>query len=356
MIVRWFVTVLATAGILALALTSVSWLSLGGPGLAAGASADQPKPQAWLPVAGPAVVAPAATLAPTPAGTAATSPVGPPAADCAVPTAGTGWLSYLNEYRAGAGLPAVAENRAWSCGVAEHARYIVKTDQIAHDEERSNPWYTAEGLVAGQSSNVAGSYRFDRDDRYAIDAWLQAPFHAVGMLDPQLLASAYGSFQESGSGVQWAAVLDVLRGESQVAVPARYPIEWPGENTTIALSRYWGESPDPLASCPSYTAPAGLPIILQLGDGGETPVVTATSLVQAGVRLDHCAFDETSYTNPDPASERAGRAILDSRDAIVLIPRRPLMPGQRYTVSITSNGTAYTWSFDIATAVRDTGS
>ncbi|MBW1713559.1 MAG: hypothetical protein JRJ59_10465, partial [Deltaproteobacteria bacterium] len=43
-----------------------------------------------------------------------------------------------------------------------------------------------------------------------------------------------------------------------------------------------------------------------------------------------------------------GRVVLDMRDAAVLIPRDPLIPGATYTVSITANGQPYTWSFTVS--------
>jgi len=43
-----------------------------------------------------------------------------------------------------------------------------------------------------------------------------------------------------------------------------------------------------------------------------------------------------------------GRAILDSRDAIVLIPKEPLYPGETYSVSISANGKTTTWSFSVS--------
>ena len=68
-------------------------------------------------------------------------------------------------------------------------------------------------------------------------------------------------------------------------------------------------------------------------------------LTSAGFPLEHCVFDETSYTNPDHNAQYLGRGILGSRDAIVLIPRAPLTPGAQYTVSITVDGTPHSWSF-----------
>ncbi len=41
-----------------------------------------------------------------------------------------GWLAYLNDYRAMAGLPGVAEKADWSYGNWLHARYSVKNDVL----------------------------------------------------------------------------------------------------------------------------------------------------------------------------------------------------------------------------------
>jgi hypothetical protein len=46
-----------------------------------------------------------------------------------------------------------------------------------------------------------------------------------------------------------------------------------------------------------------------------------------------------------------GRNILNARDAVVLIPRDPLTPGTRYTVSITVNGQTHAWSFTVSDSV-----
>ena len=61
----------------------------------------------------------------------------------------------------------------------------------------------------------------------------------------------------------------------------------------------------------------------------------------------HCVFDETNYHNKDKAAQRAGRDILDSRDAIVLVPRSPLQFGRSYRVVIDTNGRRIDWTFRI---------
>ncbi len=68
--------------------------------------------------------------------------------------------------------------------------------------------------------------------------------------------------------------------------------------------------------------------------------------------LEHCLFDETSYTNPDGSTQNTGRSILNGRDAIVLIPKQPLTFGATYTVSITANEQTYAWSFTVSSTAR----
>jgi hypothetical protein len=85
--------------------------------------------------------------------------------------------------------------------------------------------------------------------------------------------------------------------------------------------------------------------MLQIGDGSQTPNVTATSFKENGVAREHCSFDETDYTNSNGSYQSLGRNILNMRDAIVIMPRAPLVPGAQYTVSITVNGSTYTWAF-----------
>jgi hypothetical protein len=225
----------------------------------------------------------------------------------------------------------------------------VKNDYIGHSEDPGNPWYTAEGLAAAQNGNVMVSSGSTDPDSDAIDLWMTGPFHGVGLIDPQLLQSGFGSYREADGGWQMAATLDVLRGLGGLPPSVIFPVMWPGNNTTSYLTSYGGtEAPDPLTSCPGYSAPSGLPILLQIGSGSLTPSVTAHSFLRGGAVQEHCVFDETNYTNPNASYQSLGRSVLDSRDAIVLIPRSPLAAGSTYTVSITVNGSTHTWSFTVS--------
>jgi uncharacterized protein YkwD len=256
-----------------------------------------------------------------------------------------GWLSYLNSYRLMANLPPVIDNEAWNQGSWYHSRYMVKNNIMTHYEDANNPYFTMEGDQAGRSGNLAGSFNHESDDRFSLDTWMQAPFHAVSILDPSLLTVGYGSFRENGSGLQMGATLDVLRGRGTIPEQVEFPIMWPGDGKTVNINHHWGEYPSPLSSCPGYQAPTGLPIILQLGSGNQTPQVSDHSFYAGSLALEHCIFDESSYENPNSQDRDLGRAILSARNAVVLIPRQPLQPGETYTVYITTNNQTYTWSF-----------
>lgn len=263
------------------------------------------------------------------------------------------WLSYVNYQRSLANLPPVAEDTTWSEGDRLHARYMVKNNVIAHDEDPNNQWYTPEGRLAAQNSNLMVSSSAATSDFAAIDLWMQGPFHSLGIIDPKLLSAGFGSYRENDGGFQMGAGLDVLRGRGAIPASVSFPILWPADGKSTQLNAYKGnEAPDPLTGCPGYTAPSGLPLILQIGAGDLTPQVSAHSFTRDGQALEHCVFDETSYTNPNSSYQDLGRSILGARDAIVLIPRAPLLSGATYHASITSNGTTYNWSFSVSGAVQ----
>ncbi|MSP12903.1 MAG: hypothetical protein EXR62_08090 [Chloroflexi bacterium] len=257
--------------------------------------------------------------------------------------------AYVNMYRAMAGLPAVTENATWNEGAWKHSRYLVKNNLITHSEDSGNPWYTPDGDQAGQNGNVAVNSDLYATDQTTIDQWMEGPFHALAIIDPALLRIGFGSFREANGGWQMAATMDILRGRGGIPPFVTFPVLWPSGVVPVPLRGYGGsEFPDPLSNCAGYTAPAGLPILLQLGTGSITPNVTSHSFKQGNTALDHCVFDETNYTNADNGLQGLGRGILNARDAVVLIPRAPLTPGSTYTVSIGANGQTYTWSFTVS--------
>lgn len=264
----------------------------------------------------------------------------------------TTWLERVNFYRATAALPPVVEDPTLSDAALQHARYMVLHDEIEHSENMRRPGATPSGAAAAALSNLAGSTKLDEADSWAVDVWMQAPFHALGILDPALAEVGFGIHRARSQRIQTAAALDVMsgrRGASSLPTAPVYPILWPANGASVPLTTHVAETPSPLTTCRGYAAPAGLPLIVQLGPGAPAASVTYSWLEEGGARLiDHCVFDASTYRNRDGAQQRLGRAILASRGAIVLIPRKPLRPGATYRAVVELNGSRLIdWTFAI---------
>lgn len=257
-----------------------------------------------------------------------------------------GWLARVNFYRAMAMLPPVTEDPQLSVGPFEHARYMVRHDVIKHVESPLDAWATLGGASAAAVSNLVGSLKSTEPDSWAVDNWMQAPFHAVGILDPALKDVGFGIFRADDGQIQTAAALDVIHGRDG-RLAARFPVLWPANGMTVPIGAHTSEYPSPLTSCAGYASPAGLPIIVQLGSGDLVPTGTRSMLWLGKQRVEHCIFDETSYTNPNPADQQLGRNILAARDAIVIVPKYPLKQGATYRVTLESTGRSLDWSFRV---------
>jgi uncharacterized protein YkwD len=255
------------------------------------------------------------------------------------------WLARLNFYRSMAMLPPVAEDPALSVGPLDHARYMVRHDVIKHVEGPLDAWATLAGAKAAAVSNLAGSWKAE-PDAWAIDNWMQAPFHAIGILDPALKDVGFGIFRENNGQIQTAAALDVIHGRVENS-EARFPVLWPAHGTSVPIGAHTSEYPSPLSSCSGYSSPAGLPLIVQLGSGGLVPTGTKSMVWLGKQKVEHCIFDETTYRNPNAADEQLGRSILAARDAIVIVPKYPLKPGATYRVALESSGHKIDWSFKV---------
>ena len=267
-----------------------------------------------------------------------------PAAETA-PAAG--WLDRLNFYRASAALPPVAEDPQLSGAVRAHARYMVMHDAVRHSQKRRDSWATPEGAAAAAVSNLAGSTRLTEPESWAVDLWMQAPFHALGILDPALNTVGFGIHRAQKNRIQTAAGLDVIRGRRVVPQSVSYPIVWPAPGTTVPIATHVEEYPSPLTSCPGYQAPTGLPLIVQLGADGELPRVTGSWIADDRGELEHCTFDGGTYRNRDAAQQQLARTILAARNAIVVIPREPLRPGVSYRAVVEVNGHLIDWTFGV---------
>jgi hypothetical protein len=270
------------------------------------------------------------------------------------------WLAYANELRSAYGSPVVVEDPAMSQAARAHAKYMVDNDFIGHSQDPTKPSYSVEGNGAAERGLVWAT-RTESDFARAMDAWQQAPFHLISLLDPNYPKMGYGEYLDRASpNYIWAVTL-VVRDANFVSQPSRAfpaPMVWPPRNYVTHVARYWGENPDPLTGCPGYTAPAGLPLIASFGwwtknNGGTTETTFRDG---AGNALEHCRFDATNYVHPDPVKQAAARRKLEAYDAVFIVPRKPLEPKGTYRASVKrASGASVEWTFSVAPVIRING-
>jgi uncharacterized protein YkwD len=258
-------------------------------------------------------------------------------------------LQRLNQLRSIAGVGAVTESGTLSEGCGNHAVYMVKNNEITHTEDPAKQAFTQSGAEAAQQSNLSVTTQFQRPVNEMIDELMVAPFHGLGFIDPRLTQTGIGYYTESRgtNEIQSALAVNIL---AALNGSGTYPVIWPNNGQSVNLRQFNGnESPDPLTSLPGFTAPTGLPIYVLLGTGGITPNVTDFSVVEAGTGpLEVGEIDETNYVNPNGQVQNLGRAILNARDAVILIPKSPLVGGKTYNCSLTVNGVNLIWSFSVS--------
>lgn len=254
------------------------------------------------------------------------------------------WISQLNFYRKMANLAEVTEDKSLSKATKKHAQYLVKNEESGHSETPGKPGYSPEGAAAAKKSNVhtAGYPEKEADP---VDSWMEAPFHALHLLNPGLQKVGFGMATDSTPPTASAAVLDIFSAPQSVPKNVTYPIFFPRDGAYMPRDFHSSETPSPLTSCPGFGTSSGAPIMVQFGSGSVTPVVTASSFKQNGVVKKHCVIHETNYKNPKGSEQALGRQILDKYDAVVIMPKDKLVFGSDYEVSLTVNGKTYTWSF-----------
>ncbi len=269
------------------------------------------------------------------------------------------WLVKVNLYRTAAGLAPMTDQPAWDIGLKHHLRYMALTPkryftgpyQSLHTENPGSPYYTKDGSKeAGASDLLPGYAGYGGGTAIrALDYWLQAPFHAIGMLRPQLRQVALAYDPSTGS-----AGLDVISGLDGRAPRPTKPTLFPGPRMATDLTTFpaGGEWPNPLETCGWTTVgTVGLPLIaLLLQDPSSTLSASLTGparLYETSQRGDLCIVDDHTYRSSNGIYGPNGKRILTGDHAVYLIPRLPLNMGA-YHISINQPGLAtIAWSFQV---------
>jgi hypothetical protein len=262
---------------------------------------------------------------------------------------GPDWLAEINHYREATGLADVSDQPAWDLGLEHHLTYLedtplsYETGQYAslHTENPASPYYTPDGGAEAGYSDLLEGGAFS--PLQAVDIWLQAPFHAIGMLRAQLTQVALADDASTGH-----AGLDVIQGIDYSQPAATTPILFPGPGIATNLLTFGGEAPDPRETCQWQGENVGLPLIMLLPQApaaGLTATLTGPTGTESTADGGLCVVDENTYTSSDPVYGPDGAAILRGNNAVILIPRLPLEGGV-YTANVQQPGvSAIGWLF-----------
>jgi hypothetical protein len=302
-------------------------------------------------------------------------------------------LARWNAYRTAVGLPLVGPDAQLDRAAWLHCRYLMKNDIRGadaifsaqtgqarpnldlHGETRGNKWYSDEGnRWAAQSRVRVGDAPLDPDG--IIDRVMTTGFTAMNFLNPQLDSVGVAEYCENNlcadaiildEGISRQQLLALYEdGEWLSRVPKagrsefvrarlKKPLAFPADEMRIDTASYQGDGvPDPLTSCPGYSAPSGPVLFLEMGSPAASPDVTASavSLTDSGAEVETCVIDATNYRNPRASLEHVGRWDLFYYGAVMIVPRHPLQPGHTYIASVTAEGRPHSWTFTVAAGAK----
>jgi hypothetical protein len=266
-----------------------------------------------------------------------------------LPNMDAGWLVNLNYYRTAAGLKPITEDKILSASVKKHMIYLVKSDPKyfvgayinRHRENPASPYYTPEGARSGNElTNSASS-----SEAAAIDSWMQAPFHALGLLREGLTSVGFDSEYNATTGLYEFGMNIFGNLKSERTKNVLYP----GKGSFSRLDQFQSESPDPRQACGlSWKIFNGLPLWVSLL-AAPPAQVSAQLITPSGKVLksggDLCIVDEQNFITSDRVNGVSGKTIITAGHLVLLIPKRPLAPGMQ-KVSLMMKGRAtIAWSF-----------
>lgn len=239
------------------------------------------------------------------------------------PTDPNNWLSWVNYYRALAGVPAVTENTTYNQNCYEHARYMAEMDDLGHDQNKGGQYATPGGLICAQNGNAWMGWGGTWSVRNTIEGWMGSVGHRLWLIYPTTPTFGYG-FYRMANGSRSGAALDVLSKKASDSVDKAYP-GWP--------VRY------PNSGQNSITT-KDMPITLMWRYFGPAPTDVATSLrIKNGAAIAH-----TFSTN-----------LTVGHKGVSITPNAALPNNTVFVVTVTGKynniNFSYSWEFATGTAV-----
>lgn len=263
------------------------------------------------------------------------------------PTAG---LALINYQREAAGVFGVERSSTLDSKCSLHAEYMRLNDELTHDEDDTQPGYTANGAEAGYASLV--TKQTSGSMVQSTDILMKAIYHRLQLLDNYIQVIGYAISGTSASGFRYGCLyLDTKSNASGEIAGAdnnityadfsnHAPILSPGPNQVNVINIFYtGEDPDPLTPF-GGDIPAGYPISVTFPSTYDITNISMTLLHPNGQPL------AGYFRAPDDPSDPN---LIYQGNSATFIPEAPLATGTTYTMQVSAdyNNQTYTqaWQF-----------
>jgi uncharacterized protein YkwD len=256
-------------------------------------------------------------------------------------------VAYLSWVRAQVGLGPVTEDPTLSHGCAVHLAYLqqysaeVGHPVLAHEEDLSKPYASAEGNQAGIDSVLAlGNSTIAAH----IDVWINSLYHRLPLLHPGLGRIGVAITSDGYGCIQY-------RPGTDRTAHAPHPIMWPPPDIQYTDRTFRGnEGPCPTAADPFNAATCpGSGAIATLGLNGLGALTAVTATMHSVTNNSDVSLFATYYDGGPTMAERQG--YIGGSVALVPQPGSTLDRGT-YEVTVNASvggaATTYRWRFRTA--------
>ena len=268
-----------------------------------------------------------------------------PSAPAPTGNANTDGLNHVNWIRSLAGLSPITEDATMSHGCAVHLNYLshlsadLGSPQLAHDEDLSKSYATAEGNQAGIDSVLAWSGDPSTTLADAVDTWMNSLYHRLPLLDPGFQRAGFAAYQN------WQCIN--YRNGTVNGATTDQPVMWPPRDYPTVNASFGGnEGPCPTAPDPlNASSCAGSGAILTLGFFGSTAYSNVTGTLRNVSTGATSLIGHVYYEGGPSQAEQAGYL----QGNIALVPSAAALgPGTfEADITATTNGApqTYRWRF-----------
>lgn len=263
-------------------------------------------------------------------------------------------IQYINKFRGEIGLSPLSVDPALSYSAQSHSNYLEKYKEVSHLQTKQNDSQTFTGTYP---ENRVGYYQYDTDEveevisfqtnstSHSVDKLVDAPYHRVGLLNPNLTEVGIGYNQTPDSFNPTVINLGDQDGVQSIEGPIVYPY---ANQKEVKTSWYANESPNPLRFWNLNKVTVGYPISISVyGDNRGKLKANNVTLK-----------DEKGNATPFYLVDGTKDGTLSS---IFIIPQKSLKQGTKYTVDVKAehvskynkvSAITKSWSFTTAGGYR----